>query len=153
MHDIRAIRENPELYDVAWARRGLPPQAKKIVEYDAKLRAAATAKQEAEAQRNAASKAIGQAKAQKNDAEADRLITQVAALKQRIEDQGVEEARWQKERDELLSSLPNLPATDVPEGADEEGNVECAAGTSRPASIRPRSISPPITSRWAKRSV
>ena len=37
MHDIRAIRENPDLYDAAWARRGLPPIAKKIVDLDAKL--------------------------------------------------------------------------------------------------------------------
>ncbi|MGE0740846.1 MAG: serine--tRNA ligase [Hyphomonadaceae bacterium] len=124
MHDIRAIRENPAVYDAAWARRGLPPQAQKIVDLDAKLRAAATAKQDAEAQRNAASKAIGQAKAQKNDAEADRLITQVAALKQRIEEAGADEAKLQKQRDDLLASLPNLPAHDVPAGVDEHGNVE-----------------------------
>src|ERR1043165_2627085 len=128
MHDIRAIRDNPALYDAGWARRGLAPrgraaQAKRIVDLDAKMRAQATAKQEAEALRNAASKAVGQAKAQKNDAEAERLITQVAALKQRIDETGVEEARWQKARDELLASLPNLPARDVPDGADENSNI------------------------------
>ncbi|MBX3428748.1 MAG: serine--tRNA ligase [Hyphomonadaceae bacterium] len=124
MHDIRAIRENPNLYDAAWARRGLPPMAKKIVDLDAKLRAASTAKQEAEAQRNAASKAIGAAKAKKAEAEASRLMEQVAALKQRIEDSGADEAKWQKERDALLASIPNLPAPDAPDGADEHGNVE-----------------------------
>ena len=124
MHDIRAIRDNPDLYDAAWARRGLDPQARRIVDFDAKMRAQATAKQEAEAQRNAASKAIGQAKAQKNDAEAERLITQVAALKARIDETSIEEARWQKERDDLLASLPNLPAPDVPDGADEHANIE-----------------------------
>ncbi|HYD86823.1 MAG TPA: serine--tRNA ligase [Vitreimonas sp.] len=124
MHDIRALRENPDIYDAAWARKGLEPQARKIIDLDAKLRAASTAKQEAEAQRNAASKSIGQAKAQKNEAEAERLMTQVAALKQRIEESSAEEARWQKQRDDLLSSLPNLPATDVPDGADEHANVE-----------------------------
>ncbi len=124
MHDIRALRDDPARYDSAWARRGLTAHAKKIVDLDAKLRAASTAKQEAEAQRNAASKAIGQAKAQKNDAEANRLIEQVAALKQRIEEQGAEEAKWQAARDELLAGLPNLPAADVPDGADEDANVE-----------------------------
>ncbi|MBI3440155.1 MAG: serine--tRNA ligase [Proteobacteria bacterium] len=124
MHDIRAIRDNPDLYDAAWARKGLDPQAKRIVDFDAKMRAQATAKQEAEAQRNAASKAIGQAKAQKNNAEAERLITQVAALKARIDETSIEEAHWQKERDDLLASLPNLPAPDVPDGADDEGNIE-----------------------------
>jgi seryl-tRNA synthetase len=124
MHDIRAIRANPALYDAAWSRRGLMPQVAAILEADAKLRGAATAKQEAEAARNAASKAIGQAKASKNDAEADRLIEQVAALKTRIENDGVEEAKWQQQRDDLLASLPNLPAPDVPDGADEAANVE-----------------------------
>ncbi|UPT64715.1 MAG: serine--tRNA ligase [Hyphomonadaceae bacterium JAD_PAG50586_4] len=124
MHDIRAIRENAALYDAAWARRGLEPQAQKIIDIDAKLRMASTAKQEAEAQRNAASKAIGQAKAQKNDAEAERLMTQVAALKQRIEETSADEAKFLKQRDDLLASLPNLPASDVPDGADEHGNVE-----------------------------
>ncbi len=124
MHDIRAIRDNPDLYDAGWARRGLSAFAKRIVDLDAKMRAAATAKQDAEAQRNAASKAVGQAKAQKNEAEAERLITQVTALKQRIDETGVEEARWQKQRDDLLASLPNLPAPDAPDGADENANIE-----------------------------
>jgi seryl-tRNA synthetase len=124
MHDIRAIRENPDLYDAAWARRGLPPMAKKIIDVDVKLRTASTAKQEAEAQRNAASKAIGAAKAKRDEAEASRLMEQVAALKQRIEDTSVDEAKWQKERDDLLASIPNLPAPDAPDGADEHGNVE-----------------------------
>mgnify|MGYP003593295069 FL=1 len=124
MHDIRALRENPDLYDAAWARRGLPPMAKKIVDFDAKLRMASTAKQEAEAQRNAASKAIGAAKAKKDEAEAARLMEQVAALKLRIEETGIDEAKWQKERDDLLASIPNLPAIDTPDGADEHGNVE-----------------------------
>lgn len=124
MHDIRAIRENPALYDAAWARRGLAPQAQTIIDLDLKLRAASTAKQEAEAARNAASKAIGAAKAQKNEAEAERLMAQVADAKTRIEQAGAEEARWQRQRDTLLASLPNLPAHDVPDGADEHGNVE-----------------------------
>ena len=124
MHDIRALRDNPAVFDAAWARKGLPPQSKAILDADANLRTASTAKQEAEAQRNAASKEIGKAKTQKNDAEAERLITQVAALKQRIEDTSADEAKWQQVRDNLLSSLPNLPLPAVPDGEDETGNVE-----------------------------
>jgi seryl-tRNA synthetase len=52
------------------------------------------------------------------------LITQVAALKARIDETSIEEARWHKERDDLLASLPNLPAPDVPDGADEHANIE-----------------------------
>lgn len=124
MHDIRAIRENPAAYDAEWARKGLSAQTPAILEADAKLRAASTAKQEAEAARNAASKEIGKAKAQKDEARAQALMADVAAFKATIEEAGAEEARWQKVRDDLLASLPNLPAPDVPDGADEHGNIE-----------------------------
>jgi seryl-tRNA synthetase len=124
MHDIKSIRENPALYDAAWARRGLSAQARAILELDAKLRAAATVKQEAEAARNGASKEIGKAKAAKDDARASALMADVAALKAKIEEAGAEEATWQKQRDDILASLPNLPAHDVPDGADEHGNIE-----------------------------
>ncbi len=124
MHDIRAIRENPALYDAAWARRGLSAQTPAILEFDAKLRAATTAKQEAEAARNAASKQIGQAKAQKDEAKAQALMAEVAALKEKIESASAEEATLQKQRDDLLASLPNLPAADVADGEDENDNIE-----------------------------
>jgi seryl-tRNA synthetase len=124
MHDIRAIRENAALYDAAWARKGLGAQTPTILEADAKLRAASTAKQEAEAARNAASKEIGKAKAAKDEARAAELMAQVAAFKAKIEEAGAEEAKQQKARDDLLASLPNVPAVDVPDGADETANIE-----------------------------
>lgn len=124
MHDIKAIRENAALFDAGWRRRGLSPQARAILDADAKLRAAQTAKQEAEAARNAASKEIGKAKAAKDEARASELMAQVAAAKETIERAGAEEAQWSKSRDDLLAGLPNLPAHDVPEGADEHGNIE-----------------------------
>ena len=124
MHDIKAIRENAARYDSAWARRGLSAQTPAILEADAKLRAAQTAKQEAEAARNTASKEIGKAKAAKDEARAAELMAQVAAAKETIERAGAEEAQWGKQRDDLLASLPNLPALDVPDGADEHGNIE-----------------------------
>ncbi|MET0183264.1 MAG: serine--tRNA ligase, partial [Caulobacterales bacterium] len=93
---------------------------------DRDLRAAATTKQEAEAARNAASKQIGAAKAQKNEAEAARLMVEVARLKDVIETQSKLEADLNAQLNGLsgiLASLPNLPFDDVPDGADEEGNV------------------------------
>jgi seryl-tRNA synthetase len=124
MHDIKAIRDTAALYDAAWARRGLSAQTPAILEADTKLRAAQTAKQEAEAARNAASKEIGKAKAAKDEARASAMMAEVAAAKETIERVGAEEAEWQKMRDDLLASLPNLPAVDVPDGADEHGNLE-----------------------------
>ncbi|HWA22529.1 MAG TPA: serine--tRNA ligase [Caulobacterales bacterium] len=127
MHDIQAIRDNPAAYDAAWARRGLPKQTDAILALDAQLRAAKTAKQEAEAARNAASKQIGAAKAQKNEAEAQRLMSEVTSLKEAIEREGAKEADLAKQVHDILAALPNLPAADVPDGADETGNVLRAA--------------------------
>ena len=124
MHDIRAIRENPELYEKAWAAKGRSGAAAQAVELDARVRAAQTALQDAQAQRNASSKLIGQAKAQKNEAEAQRLMAEVEALKTTLADQAEVERAAGEELHGLLASLPNVPAADVPPGADENDNVE-----------------------------
>src|SRR5215475_9857683 len=103
MHDIRAIRDNPKVFDDAWARKGLSAQSPAILDADTKARAASSAKQEAEAARNASSKLIGQAKAQKDEARAQELMAQVAAFKTTIENASADEAKWQKVRDDLLA--------------------------------------------------
>jgi seryl-tRNA synthetase len=127
MFDIRAIRDNPEPFIRAWNRRkaGLGDESvAKILELDAKWRAATSAKQEAESARNANSKLIGQAKAKKDEAEAARLMALVADAKVAIETAGEEEEKARKALDDVLMGLPNLPLDEVPEGADEHGNRE-----------------------------
>ena len=124
MHDIRAIRENPDAYDAAWASKGLAPQTYAILAIDAELRAAQTALQAAQSRRNDVSKLIGMAKARKDEAGAAELMAEVELLKVRIaEETEIEKARAEALRD-LLAALPNLPAEDVPPGEDETGNVE-----------------------------
>jgi seryl-tRNA synthetase len=124
MHDIRAIRETPELYEKHWAAKGVPGRVAEILDLDGRLRASQTALQAAQAERNEASKKIGQAKAKKDEAEADRLMAHVETLKKTLE------AETERERDlgealrQVLAALPNLPASDVPQGADENDNVE-----------------------------
>jgi seryl-tRNA synthetase len=124
MHDLKALRDNPTHYDAGWARRGLSAQTPAILEIDTRLRAAKSKRMDAEAIRNSASKAIGAAKAQKNEAEAARLMEEVAAAKVMMEEANAEEAVAQQELDTIIHALPNLPDSFVPEGADEEGNVE-----------------------------
>ena len=124
MHDIKAIRDNPDAYDRAWGSKGLSPQTPGLLALDATLRAAQTALQEAQGRRNEASKLIGAAKGRKDEAEAARLMAEVEALKGVIAEQGeVEKATGEALRD-LLAGLPNLPDADVPVGEDEHGNVE-----------------------------
>ncbi len=124
MHDIKAIREAPQAFVAALARRKLPVEVAAILGLDAAKRAAETAKQQAESGRNAASKAIGQAKARKDEAEAARLMGEVEALKAAIAAHGAQEDQSGADLQAILEHLPNLPAEDVPDGEDETGNVE-----------------------------
>ena len=62
MHDIRFIREHPDAFDRALARRGLSPEAKGLIALDEKRREKILALEIAQARRNAASREIGEAK-------------------------------------------------------------------------------------------
>ncbi len=124
MHDIKAIRENTEAYEAAWSAKGRSGAASEAVKLDAQLRAAQTALQEAQAKRNESSKLIGMAKAKKDEAEAARLMVEVEALKGRMAEASEEEHLVGAKLKDLLASLPNIPAAEVPEGEDEAGNVE-----------------------------
>lgn len=124
MHDIKAIRENPEAFEAAWSAKGRSGEAAQAVKLDAQLRAAQTALQDAQAKRNESSKLIGMAKAKKDEAEAARLMAEVEALKGVMATAAEEEALVGGKLKDLLASLPNIPAPEVPAGEDEHGNVE-----------------------------
>jgi seryl-tRNA synthetase len=127
MHDIRAIRDNPDAYVRGWSSRGMDEAAGKVAEIlklDGELRAVQTALQDAQARRNEASKLIGQAKARKDEAEAQRLMAEVEALKGQIAAGTEDEGRLGAELRATLAILPNIPSPDVPEGADERDNLE-----------------------------
>ncbi|MBY8975314.1 serine--tRNA ligase [Rhodobacteraceae bacterium NNCM2] len=139
MHDIRLIRDNPEGFDAMLARRGLSGVSSEILAIDSARRARITAAEEALAARNAASKEVGKAKAAGDEAEFERLRALMAEKKDEIA-RLEEEARAEDARlNDLLMGLPNLPHDDVPEGADEEDNVELTRwGTPRSFSFPPK---------------
>lgn len=124
MFDIKAIRENPDQFDALWAKRGLEPLSKKILDQDALIRKAQQVVQEAEAARNKSSKLIGQAMGKGDKDEAERLKTEVAGAKNVIAAMGTQVDGEKAQLHALLSSTPNVPFADVPEGEDEAGNVE-----------------------------
>ena len=127
MHDIKAIRDDPDVYVRGWTSRGLTGAAEivgDLLRLDADLRATQTALQDAQARRNEASKLIGQAKAKKDEAEAQRLMAEVESLKGEIATRFETEGRIGPALKDALAALPNLPASDVPQGADEHANVE-----------------------------
>ena len=128
MFDIRAIRDNPDAFRAAWNRKkpGLGDSVDEILAHDGAVRTAVTDKQEAEKARNETSKLIGKAKASGDEAEFERLRKIVADAKDTIEAAGEQEEAARKLLDDLLYGLPNIPLDEVPEGQDEDGNVEQA---------------------------
>jgi seryl-tRNA synthetase len=127
MHDIRALRETPEAFVAGWSSRGVEDAEALVVEIlrlDTELRAAQTTGQEALSKRNATSKLIGAAMGRKDTAEADRLKAEVEGLKGEIAAAEAVEASAGKALRDLLAKQQNLAAEDVPDGEDEDGNVE-----------------------------
>ena len=139
MHDIRLIRDNPEAFDAALARRGVEPVSGAILALDVARRAVATRLQEAQSRRNEASKAIGAAMGRGDKDEAERLKAEVAALKDGLGALEQEERELTAEQNDALARYPNLPAADVPDGADETQNVEVSRwGTPRAFNFAPK---------------
>lgn len=131
MLDLKWIRENPEDFDAAMARRGLPAQSATILEMDEARRALTTEMQELQSRRNTASRAIGAAKAKGEDAQA--AIDEVAGIKARIQEIEDDERTRGRAIDDILAGLPNPPAADVPDGADEAANVELRTVGDKPS--------------------
>ena len=139
MHDLKYIRENPQAFDAALVRRGAAPVAASVLALDENRRAVLTEIQNAQARRNEASKAIGAAMGKGDIATAEALKAEVAALKDTLPALEEQERAAGEELDTLLAGLPNLPADDTPDGADETENVEIARwGNPRSFEFEPR---------------
>jgi seryl-tRNA synthetase len=138
MHDIKAIRDDRDGFVRGLRRRNIADAstvADDIIDRDHGLRALQTRLQQAQARRNEASKLIGQAKARKDEAQASALMAEVAGLKEDIRKGEEEERKLKSDLDALVAAIPNVPAADIPDGADENDNVEVPSRAfgSRPA--------------------
>jgi seryl-tRNA synthetase len=124
MHDIRAIRENPEAFDEGLRRRGLSPRAVYLNVLDEERRAIILELQRAQERRNAASKQIGIAITRKDTIAAEDYRVEVAGLKASMPHLESGVRRLETQLYDQLAAIPNLPAADTPDGEDEGGNVE-----------------------------
>lgn len=139
MHDLRAIRENPGAFAAAMARRGMETVTDQILALDASRREKITAAEAALSERNAASKAVGAAKAAGNDTEFQRLRDLVSTKKEEIARLEAEAKEADETLANLLMTLPNAFADDVPDGPDESANVELRRwGTPRAFDFQPK---------------
>ena len=134
MLDIKAVRQDPEGVARALEKRGYNFDVAAFKEMDARRKQADIDSQNLLAERKSVSKKIGQlvgqgvpveeAKAQVNQT-LDKIAQQIDALTEQAK-------QVQGELDELLLSVPNLPAAGVPAGSSEADNVEISRwGTPR----------------------
>lgn len=121
MHDIRFIRDYPEAFDAALAKRGLAPLAADIASLDSQRRSLQTEIQALQSRRNEASKEIGMRKGKGEDA--DDLIQEVADIKAKAPELEAQEAELANALMGHLMSLPNILDDSVPQGSDEEDNA------------------------------
>lgn len=138
MHDIRLIRDNPEAFDAGMARRGLSSLSGEILSLDEARRAAILAAETAQADANKAAKSVGAAKASGDEAEFERLRALVAEKKAQIGTLNDEAKALDAKLTDLLMGLPNIPGDDIPDGEDEDDNVEINRwGTPRDFDFKP----------------
>ncbi|HML09457.1 MAG TPA: serine--tRNA ligase [Stellaceae bacterium] len=129
MHDLRAIRDNPAVFDAALQKRGLPPRAEEVLALDKEWRATETEAQEAQAVSNTVSREISivlrgvEARAEVGAPKVEELKRRSTEAKQIQVDASTKATALRKQIDDLLAALPNLPADDVPVGLDETANV------------------------------
>jgi seryl-tRNA synthetase len=124
MHDIKWIRDHPDLFDRALKRRGLAAESSRLIGIDERRRAAIQKAEAVLARRNQASKEIGAAKKSGEEEAAQKLMAEVARLKEETPALETQAKEASEELDQLLAQIPNLPLDEVPDGADEKGNVE-----------------------------
>ncbi len=137
MHDIRSVRADPGAFDRAMERRGLHAASTSVLVLDTERRAAMTAQQDAQSRRNALAKQVGQGK--RTGADTAALETEATRLRGEMERLDSRAAEVEAELHQALARLPNVLDADVPDGADETGNIELKRwGTPRLFDFSPR---------------
>ena len=122
MHDINKIRNNADFFIKGWQRRGLDVNLDTILALDKDLRKSITDLQELQTQRNDLSKKFGIAKKNNDKVVYEKLSADVQLIKEKMQslEEGKEE--FSKSLSKELSSLPNIPLDEIPDGKDESSN-------------------------------
>jgi seryl-tRNA synthetase len=124
MHDIKAIRDNPQAFDAGLARRGLAALSPSLLEIDQHKREVQNKLQDMLSQRNALSKDVGEAMKKGEKERAEEIKAEVASLKDALAANEELERQLTAKLNDALSAIPNIPLDEVPDGVDEHGNVE-----------------------------
>jgi seryl-tRNA synthetase len=123
---LSQLRENPEEAAAGLSLKGVNDALNKIqavLAYDEQRRTLMTKLEQCRAESNAAAKKIGSLMAAGNATEADQIKSGVNSLKEEIKTLETEVDRIEKEQQNSLVSLPNLPHPSVPAGKTPEDNT------------------------------
>ena len=134
MLDMHVFRKEAEKIRADHDRRGLPyDNIEKVIELDTKWKIALRETDELRRKKNEAARGIGAAKKSGNDAEAQRILSEVANLGAQISEMESVTDAFLKQRDSVRMSIPNLLHPDVPSGADESGNTKHSLHGKKPS--------------------
>ena len=123
MLDIKQIRNQFDEVEAKLKTRGVASEKLyELRDFDAKRRELIIETEDLKKQRNEASEAIGLAKSNKEDA--STAIAQMQEVSSQIKALDSELTFFDEKVTGILETLPNIPADDVPIGADEDDNVE-----------------------------
>ena len=120
MLDIKLIREDPEPFRQALARRGLAERVDELLAADEHRRELTQRVEALRAEQNRASKAIGRASGDEKQA----LIAEVAKVSAELKELEPELAEAETALTLVLASTPNLPHPSAPDGFTDEDAVE-----------------------------
>lgn len=120
MIDIKAIRENPELFKKAAAAKRIDVDIDALMAVDGQWRSVTTQVEQLKAEQNAASKSIARLAGDEKKA----AIARMAEIKAQAKTLGDSLADLEKQRDSMLLLVAQPADPDVPEGPDDTGNVE-----------------------------
>ncbi len=120
MLDMKFVRENPELVVEAVKRRNGNLDLTEFLELDKKRREITVQVETLKSERNTASQEIGKLK--KAGQDATEQMAAVRALGDKIAEDDKELKAIEARLKEILLTIPNIPADDVPVGADDSAN-------------------------------
>ncbi len=120
MIDIKALRENPELFKQAAEKKRMKVDIDAFLELDAQYREQKSTFENLRAEQNAVSKEIPKLKGDEKGAKLEEMKSLSASVKQEESSLKELEQNWQK----ILCTIPSIPLEKVPDGKDDTENVE-----------------------------
>jgi seryl-tRNA synthetase len=129
--DIKRIREDPDPFRAALARRNLADAVDRLLDADERRRSLTARVEELRAAQNRASKAIGAAQGE----DKQRLIDEVAEVSVELKELEPQLTQADGDLTVLLAEIPNVPHESAPDGFTEDDAVEVRRDPEEPPAL------------------